>query len=106
MTKEMTKMPKSRRPTRIKYKSLRIFRRVFKLPRPSWQIINDYAIENRVSVGFVVIQLTAQIRKESNMMAKLKYNSHAYGVAEIQGVVALLRVWSVNRIMEKFNESD
>ena len=96
---EMTNMPKNRRPTKIKYVSLRVRGRVFKVSRDSWEVIDLHARQNGFTVGYVVISLTAQLRKETQLMTKLKFNSRLYGVGEIKQVVGLLRAWMVERMV-------
>lgn len=93
-------MPKNRRPTKITYNSIRVERRVFKLSRDSCKVIQRYALDNGFTVGYVVISLTAKLRKETPLMTKLRFNSRNYGVGEIKEVVGLLRAWMVDRMVE------
>ena len=86
-------MPKSRMNQKKTYESGRVGERVFKLPHLPWLTINDHARANDYAFGTVVVQLTASFNNETTLMTTQKFNSGEYGMAEIYGVVALLKAF-------------
>jgi len=86
-------MPKSRMGQKKTYVSGRVGERVFKLTHLPWLTINDHARANDCAFGTVVVQLTASFNNETPLMTTQKFNSGEYGMAEIYGVVALLKAF-------------
>ena len=89
-------MPKSLMGQKKTYVSGRVGERVFKLTHLPWLTINDHARANDCAFDTVVVQLTASFNNETPLMTTQKFDSGEYGMAEIYGVVALLKAFGKN----------